>query len=117
MTEQVNTGPTRSEHGFCPLLSGRIVPTPGATIAQPNMVAMSPIILDCPGKPCQWWSIADGCCCVRSLSYLEQIDSLSEVIRMIAQTMNPPKGGSPIMRTANALEKIVKMIEQKQTPF
>jgi len=95
----------------CPFMSGHpvpIAPPPGAVL-QPNQMAVAPIRVPCAGGDCPLFDVSCMRCILFRVSELElNLAMLLEAIQNLRGLFEPPQGSpSPLMRVAEALEKIV----------
>jgi|GEM_PF-6376968 len=108
---------TKFPHGICPFMSGRLAPVSGpGGIVQHGQIVVSSVNLPCLGDKCQLWSVS-SCSFTRLCALPEQIDNVAFRLADIGDSLThlePPKRGSgPIMRIADALEKLIETRSEK----
>lgn len=111
----------RFPHGICPFMSGQLAPVAApAGIVQQGQIAISSVNLPCLGEKCQLWCHG-SCCFDRLCSIAAQIDNVAFRLSDIGdslQHLEPPKDGpGPLMRIANALEKLILKKDGNAHPF
>jgi len=103
-------------HGICPFMSGQLAPVAGpGGIVQQGQITVSSVNLPCLGEKCQLWS-ANSCSFTRICALAAQIDNVAFRLSDIGDSLTnlePPKHGpGPIVRIADALEKLIELKEK-----
>jgi len=102
-------------HGICPFMSGQLAPVAPVGAIQPHGgIAVSSISIPCAGPNCQLWSVSDGMCAfkliARHLSSLESVGLGMQDVASSLDVFEPPQNGpGPVMRIADALEKMLEL--------
>jgi hypothetical protein len=105
-------------HGICPFQSGQPVPVPTKSkLAQPGAVEIGFAEVGCAGDRCQLWDKRGPGCALKIAPILDAgLDNITEDINELTGQFTPPKGApSPIMRLAQAVEKLVDLTERRMS--
>ena len=99
---------------ICPLQSGRPITVSGFS-AGTNAQGVTLTMVPCAREKCQWWENDD--CAFSNVAFC--LDSivlrLSDLV-VIGQKLEPPSlasGGSPLMRLATSIEKLVAIVTER----
>ena len=105
---EVEVGRDATPWLICPLMSGQVGPVPGLSggVVTPHQTMLAPNVVTCAREKCQWYDQSADECAIWTIA--QALFKLAASIPQIAAGLEPPIGGSPLMRIADSLEKLVE---------
>jgi hypothetical protein len=113
MTIEIKTEKEAATELICPLMSGQIVPVPGApgSVVTPGQMKLAPSVVACAREKCQWWNHLGEQCTIFSIA--EALFVIHGSMTLLREVLEPPTE-SPLVRIGDTLDQIWKIMDTNE---